>query len=176
MKLCLSKSMSLNSASKCCIIIHHYQVYQIALYLSWTMIKPITTQNQWNTHGNSSVIRLLMYDVITSIPNTTKMFKPILNSNHFKFHFKYYSYFVKFTIVTNFTFDKKRVWPYELTYLTIHSREPSRALTHIGLLRLINLTNATIETWRGCTGINYTTTKETDNSTSKFGEATRINT
>ena len=37
------------SVSKCYVVILCYQVYRITLYLSWIMIKLITTQNQWST-------------------------------------------------------------------------------------------------------------------------------
>ena len=49
------------------IIIHRHQFYRITLYLSWTTNEPITSQSQWSTgaYSNSSVIQLLLYDVIT---------------------------------------------------------------------------------------------------------------
>ena len=46
--LCLAEFIR-NSLTKWYIIILRYQVYRYMLHLSWTMIEPITTQNQWST-------------------------------------------------------------------------------------------------------------------------------
>ena len=70
---------------QCCVMIHRDQVYWITLFLSWTMIEPITTQNQWNTvHDNSSVIRLLLYYIIVYKFSSVFIFGIQIAKNHMR--------------------------------------------------------------------------------------------
>ena len=79
------KTFIFNSVSKCYVIILHYQVYRITLYLSWTMIKLITTQNNGAlVHSNNSVIQLILYDVITLLANYSKNYGSMKGVNRLK--------------------------------------------------------------------------------------------
>ena len=74
-------SASMNTSHQCSltkwyVIIFRYQVYRFTLFLSWTTIEPITTQNQWTlVHSNSCLNQLLLFDVTTSPANKFTMLR-----------------------------------------------------------------------------------------------------
>ena len=80
------KMLHSNSLTKWYVIILRYQVYRFTLYLSWTTIESITTQNQWSRAWTSCYIKpfwLLLYDVIT-LPANRPMLHPTLVSCLYK--------------------------------------------------------------------------------------------